>query len=134
MFLVFAILALVGAGCSSGMPPGMKLLRMEVYQEERLILRTTFDAPDHKEVADFWRRAGERPFASDREFDRVNFTENTPLRAVIQGHVRIRILHVKHVLTSATLENLKLVRETQEDSLWYLPEDEVERVKQAAGL
>jgi len=119
------------AGCSF---PGTRLLSMEVYQNDQLILRTTFDAPDSEGPADFWRRAGVEPFASDENVARVKHDEGNLLRATISGAMRIRILHGETVMTRASLNDLTLVRKTHESSRWYLSEEEVQRAKQAAGL
>ncbi len=130
-FLVSAFIAAVIAGCSF---PGMKLLRMEVYQGDELVLRTLFDAPDSEGPAYLWQRAGEEPFASEEEVAQVESDADDPLRATITGTVRVRILHVDNVQTSAALTGLTLVRDSSESSKWYLPESEVQRAKQAAGL
>jgi hypothetical protein len=129
--LIIAMAAILSTGC---VPAGMRLLRMEVYQSDVLVLRTTFDAPDREKPADFWRRTGEEPFASDEEVARVKANEDNPLRARLTGPVRIRILHVDRLMTSASLTDLELVRSTPESLRWYLPEKEVQRAKQAAGF
>ena len=107
---------------------------MEVYQDDRIVLCTTFDAPDSKGPAHFWQRAGEAPFASDKDVDKVKPNADNPLRATIAGAVRIQILHVERIMTGASLTNLTLIRNTPEDNLWYLPGDEVKRARRAAGL
>ncbi len=107
---------------------------MEVYRDDQLILRTTFDAPDSEGPADFWRRAGEEPFAFDENVTRVKHDDGDPLRATLSGAMRIRILHVEDVMTRASLNDLTLMRKTPESSMWYLAEEEVQRAKQAAGL
>ena len=63
------------AGCS---PPGMRLLHMEVYQNDQLVLRTFFDAPDSEGPADFWRQAGAEPFASEAQVARVQVVKASP--------------------------------------------------------
>ena len=59
-----ALALILIANCA---PAGMRLLRMEIYQSDQLVLRTNFDAPDREGPADFWQRAGFEPFASDEE-------------------------------------------------------------------
>ena len=48
--------------------------------------------------------------------------------------MRIRIVHVDRLMTSALLTNLVLVRNTPESLEWYLAPQEVQRAKRAAGL
>jgi hypothetical protein len=131
MILTTALSAILMAGCTQ---VGMRLLRMEVYQDDQLVLRTTFDAPDREGPTDFWRRAGAEPFASDEEVARVKIDEDNPLRASLAGPVRIRIVHVDRLMTSASLTNLVLLRNTRESLRWYLAPEEVQRAKRAAGL
>src|SRR5512139_1047448 len=73
---ITALIAILLAGCH---PPGMRLLRLEVYQNDQLVLRTTFDAPDHEGPADFWRRTGTEPFAADEQVARVKADGDNPL-------------------------------------------------------
>ena len=107
---------------------------MEVYQDDQLVLRTAFDAPDREGPADFWRRAGAEPFASDEEVARVEVDEANPLRASLVGPVRINIVHVDRLMTSASLTNLVLLRNTRESLRWYLAPEEIQRAKRATGL
>jgi hypothetical protein len=113
---------------------GMRLLRMEIYHNDQLVLRTIFDAPDREGAPDFWRRAGAEPFASEEEVARVKSDEDNPLRASLAGPVRIRILHVDRLMSVASLTNLVLLRNTRDSLKWYLAPEEVQRTKRAAGL
>jgi hypothetical protein len=106
---------------------------MEVYQNDQLVLRTTFDAPDREGPADLWLRAGAEPFASDEQVARVEADEVNRLRARLTGSVRINIMHVDHLMTSASLTNLVLLRSTPASLKWYLAPEEVQRAKRAAG-
>ena len=107
---------------------------MEIFQSDQLVLRTTFDAADREGPADFWRRAGTEPFASEAEVARVNADEGNPLRATLTGPVRITIRHVDRPMTSASLTNLVLLRSASESLKWYLAPEEIQRAKRAAGL
>lgn len=129
--LTTVLAAILMVGCFH---VGMRLLRMEVYQDDQLVLRTTFDAPDREGPADFWRRAGAEPFASDEQVSRVKADEDNPLRASLPGLVRIRIVHVDRLMTAASLTNLVLLRNTRESPGWCLAPAEVQRAKRAAGL
>jgi hypothetical protein len=127
-------IALVGSLIGGCAPVGMRLLHMEVYQNDQLVLRTIFDAPDREGLADIWRRAGAEPFASEDQVARVKADEDNPLRAMLAGPVRIKILHVDRLMTSATLTNLVLLRSAPGSLKWYLTPEEVQRAKHAAGL
>jgi hypothetical protein len=107
---------------------------MEVYQGEQLVLRTMFSAPDREGAADFWRRAGQEPFAVEDEGGRVRADEENPLRATIPGAVRIRILHGDRLMTIASLTHLVLQRKAAEGQKWHLAPEEVARARRAAGL
>lgn len=122
---------IVMAGCNQ---PGRRLLTMEVYEDDQLVLRTKFDVPDSEGPSGFWRRAGEAPFASDEQVARVEADDDNPLRARLTGAVRVRILHVDRVLTSASVTDCELARNSPDSLGWYLPEKEVQRATQAAGF
>ena len=107
---------------------------MEVYQGDQLVLRTLFAAPDREGPADFWRRAGAEPFASEAQAARVKADEENPLRATLTGPVRIKIIHVDRLMTSASVTNLVLLRSGPESLKWYLAPEEAQRAKRAAGL
>lgn len=119
------------AGCDF---PGQRLLHLEVYQTDQLMLRTTFAAPDRERPADFWRRAGAEPFASDEQVARVKPDDGNPLRATLTGLVRIKILHLDRLMTSVSLTNVVLLRSTPASFRWYLAPEEVQRAKRVAGL
>ena len=129
--MILAI-GLAGSWIAGCVPPGARLLHMEVYRTNQLVLRTMFDAPDREGPMDFWRRAGKEPFASESHLVLVKADEENPLRATLTGQVQIKITHVDKVMTSATLTNLVLVRSTPESLKWHLAPAEVERVKQVA--
>ena len=113
--------------------PGLRFLRMEVYQDEQLVLRTTFDAPDYEGPGELWRRAGSEPFGSEEAAPIAAQTDD-PLRARLVGSVQIKIIHNDRVMTSASLANLELVRNASENPKWYLPAAEVARARRAAGF
>ncbi len=129
--LAAALAVLLIAGC---FPVGMRFLHLEVWQNDELVLRTFFDAPDREGPADFWRRAGAEPFASEEQVARVKADADNPLRARLSGSVRIKITHVDRLMTTASLTNLVLLRNAPESQRWYLAPEEVQRAKRTAGL
>ncbi len=124
MGLLLVLIAATLAGCSF---PGRKVLTMEVHQDDQLVLRTVFDAPDSESPAKLWRRAGQEPSHSEEEVLRVKPDPGDPLHATLKGAIRIKILHTTSPQTTASLTDLKLVRRTANTSRWFLPESEVER-------
>ncbi len=128
----------VFAACTRGggtlSPPGMQLLRMAVRQDDRTVLSTTFDAPDSEGPAKLWAHAGTEPFSTDETLASIPAMANDPLRARLTGAIEITITHVDRVRTRASLTSLELVRSTSSGMSWYLPPEEVERVRKAAGL
>ena len=86
-----ALAPILPAACVN---PGMRLLLMEVYQNEGLVPRTTFDAPDRESPAGLWGRAGAEPFASGNFTPRVKPDTDNPLPATLLGPVPIKMVHV----------------------------------------
>lgn len=113
---------------------GMRLLHMEVYQKDQLVLRTFFSVRFRASPADIWQRAGAEPFESEAQVARVKADEDNPLRATLTGPVRINITHREQLVTSTSLTNLVLLRSGPESLKWYLAPKEVERTTRAAGL
>jgi hypothetical protein len=127
-----AVLAAIGiAGCAF---PGQRVLHLEIYQGEQLVLRTMFSAPDREGPRDFWRRAAAEPFAAEDPVARVQADEGHPLRATLTGPVRLEIRHVDRPLTGVSLTNLVLRRSTSASPKWHLAPEETERARRAAGL
>ncbi len=129
--LIVASSATFITGC---LPGEMKLLPMEIYQNEQLVLRTPLDAPDREGPADFWRRAGKEPFASESEVARVVTDEDNLLCTTVTGRVQIKTVHADRLMTSAALTNVVLVRSAHDSLKWYLPPEEVQRASLAAGM
>lgn len=136
--LTAALLAsLLACGCSLLMP-GQKLLSLEVYQGDEMVLQTTFDVPDSYSESQIWDASGEEPWSMNGELLPLRPTAINPLEARLEGRVELRIIHGTSLQTSATLEGLTLTRCVTRDSDpapgWRLPPAEIARAKQAAGL
>lgn len=128
---VMTTLMIMLAGCSF---PGMKLLRLEVFQDGKLVLHNTFDAPDTTGPAGLWERTGQEPLSTDEKLAPLTPLGDDPLRARLAGTIKIQILHVKKVESSASLDGLELMRKAPDSLKWHLPEPEINRAKKAAGL
>jgi hypothetical protein len=111
--------------------PGRKVLTMEVHQNDQLVLRTVFHAPDSESPAKLWRYASQEPSHSEAEVLRVKPDPGDPLHATLKGTIRIRILHTTTLQTTALLTDLELVRRAADTPKWFLPESEVERATRA---
>ena len=123
------LLLLILAGC---LPPGQKLLGLEVRRGGELVLSTVFDAPDTSSEAELWDSAGEVPFST--EVARLRPSAGDPLVAELSGPVEVRILWSETVESGVTLEDLRLQRSAEGADDWRLLPEEVRRAKAAAGL
>jgi len=119
---------------TSCLPPGQKLLKLEVSQGGEIILATLFDADDSSTASEIWDASGERPFATEVAATSLGQSEASPLKAELTGSVEIKITHTTNLQTSATLTGLTLVRSAPASDDWRLPAAEITRAKKAAGL
>ncbi|MDA9859061.1 hypothetical protein N9D23_13150 [Rubripirellula sp.] len=124
LFLFYCALL---SGCSV---PGQRLLNMEIYHDDQLVLRTTFDAPDSEPPAELWKYASEEPFSMDDTLPEISAESPTALEATIEGSVQIKIVHGDQIMTSASFETVRLVR-GDPDSGWSLSADVAKAAKQS---
>lgn len=103
---------------------------MEIYQDDQLVLRTTFDAPDSEPPAELWEYASEEPFTVDDTLPDISTESPTALETTIEGSVQIKIFHGDNVMTSASFETVRLVRENP-GSGWSLPADIAKAAKRS---
>ena len=129
MLVYFLGLCLVGCG---GLPPGMKLLRLEIEHAGETVVETLLDARDTSSVDEIWEAAGEPPF-SGRLLDPVSIQPGVdPLKMELKGPVRIRIWHAEQLEASVELAGLCLQRTVRDEDNWFLSEDAVLRAQEAA--
>ena len=119
---------------SSCLPPGQKLLILEIHQAETLVLKTHLDAGDTSTTSEIWDACGESPFSTQVATPALQPTDVNPLRADLIGPVEIKILHVDNLEASASLKNLILMRSSPTADDWRLPAGEIQRAKRASGL
>ncbi len=117
-----------------GLPPGQKLLTLEIHQAEAIVLETHFDAADTSTTSELWDASGERPVSTQLASPALQPTDADPLRAQLSGPVEIRLVHVDHLEARASLKNLTLVRSSPTADDWRLPATEIQRAKKASGL
>lgn len=114
--------------------PGLKLLTMDVQHEGEVVLTTTFDVPDTSSASAMWDAAGREPFATEVVGANLRPSEADPLQVHLAGAVELEIRHVDAVQTRAALTGLTLIRSAITAADWHLPEAEVRRAREAAGL
>lgn len=103
---------------------------MEIYQDDQLVLRTTFDAPDSEPPAELWEYASEKPFAVDESLPEISTESPTALEATIEGSVQIKIVHGDQTMTTASFETVRLVRGNS-DSGWHLSAEVAKAAKES---
>ncbi|HIF40525.1 MAG TPA: hypothetical protein EYQ74_05445 [Planctomycetes bacterium] len=131
-WLILCTCTVFFVGC--GLPPGQKLLTLEIHQAEVIVLETHFDADDTSTTSELWDASGERPFSTQVAAPALQPTDADSLRAHLSGPVEIRIVHVDYLEASASLNNLILVRSSPTADDWHLPAAEIQRAKKASGL
>lgn len=123
------ILFLLAASC---LPPGRKLLSLELERGGELILVTLFDVADTSEAAEMWERAGDAPFSNQTA--RLEPSAEDPLTASVPGEVEVRLVWAGKPESRVTLDGVRLVRDAGGEGAWRLPPAEIQRIKAAAGL
>ena len=133
--------ALLGSllACGCGMlHPGMRLLSLEVYQGDQMLLETSFDVPDSYSKSQIWDASGEQPWYMNPDLPPLQPTKKDPLTVRLEGQIKLQIIHGDWLETEAHLEGLTLIRTPTRDSNpqpgWRLPPAEIARAKQAAGF
>ncbi len=124
--LVFLCSVLL-TGCSF---PGRRLLNMEVYQDNQLVLKTTFDVPDSEPPSEFWEYASEEPFSVDSTLPELPTGSTAALECTLTGLIEIKILHGDQLMTSAKFESVRLVRKSP-DGGWHLPAEAAQTARQS---
>lgn len=117
------------SGC--GLPAGQKVLRLEVEQNDQLLLATTFDAPDSLDVEELWIEATEVPFSVELAAPQIGVDANQPLSAEVSGWVEIRILHVDRLESAVRLKGVQLQRPAAESNSWSLTSEAAARAVDA---
>ncbi len=125
------LLAMSGLLASCGLPPGMKLLHMQVYHGGACVLETDFDVPDSSTVSEIWEAAGRKPFSTQTAAKSLGSNKANPLEAKLTGPVEIRISHPTSAEISAKLTNLTLRRSSADSDDWHLPAQEVKRAQKS---
>ena len=125
--LLAALIALL-TGCF----PGQRLMTFEVEHGGEVVLRTSFDVKDSASDARTWEASGEVPFST--KIDALEPSSEDPLRAELEGPVRVRMHHRVTGELAATVDGLVLVRSAADANDWRMPPEEVERTKTAARL
>ena len=124
-------LALCLLALSCGLPPGQKMLRLEITQNEIPILITGFDVLDTSTTFEIIEAAGHPPLFTNLVSNLIGITQlvENPLETKIEGKVNLTIHHVDNVELGITLEGIKLIRSAPDLNDWHLPASEIKRIK-----
>jgi hypothetical protein len=128
-----ALLAMSGLLASCGLPPGMKLLYLQVYHGGECVLETYFDVPDTSTVSEIWDAAGQKPFSTRTAAESLGANKANPIEAKLTGPVEIRISHPASNEISAKLTNLTLRRSSKDSDDWHLSGKGVSRAKKESS-
>jgi hypothetical protein len=123
------LLSLLAASC---LPPGRKLLSLELARGGEQLLVTMFDVADTSTVSEMWDRAADAPVSSQTA--RLEPSVGDPLTASVPGEVEIRLVWAGEPESRVTLDGVRLVRVAGGEGAWRLPPAEILRIKAAAGL
>ncbi len=127
------LVAMSGLLASCSLPPGMKLLYLQVYHGEECVLETYFDVPDTSTLSEIWDAAGQKPFSTQSAAESLGANKANPIEAKLTGPVEVRISHPASDEIRAKLTNLTLRRSSRDSDDWHLPAREVSRAKKKSS-
>lgn len=127
------LVAMSGLLASCSLPPGMKLLYLQVYHGGECVLETYFDVPDTSTVSEIWDAAGQKPFSTQSAAESLGENKANPLEAKLTGPVEIRISHPASDEINAKLTNLTLRRSSKDSDDWHLSGNGVSRAKKESS-
>jgi len=111
-----------------------RLLQVRVECDGQLVLHTYYDDAGRADAATVWRYLGRQPIMVEEETSSVEPDAEAPLRATLDGDILVKLSHADRVLAEAELSRLTLIRPDAQSTMWFLPEQEVERTAPIAGL
>lgn len=119
-------------GLSGCVPPGMRLFQAEYRVDGKLLLVASYDESDSVPVPELWESLAAPPVRVGTTDTGIPADPADPRRAILKGGVEVTLVHAGRRLSSATLGELNLVRDTAGNSLWYLAPGEQAKLKSAA--
>ena len=102
-------------------------MRLEIEQNGKILLATSFDAADSHEVDALWQEATEVPLEVEFLAPDVQPSADDPLSAQIIGWVDVRMVHVDSVESEVRLKGLRLQRPNAASESWSLTADAAHR-------
>ena len=132
--LALSLLCVALAAC---LPPGSKLLNMEVVSQGEVLFETSFDVADSSDEADIWAAAGRCPFSLLRQADslpRPEGPEAGQTLAELEGAVVISITWSDEVEAQAELDGATVQLCSGACPGWHLTQETVRRALEANGL
>ena len=123
-------LALCLLALSCGSPPGQKMLRLEITQNETPILITAFDVPDKSSTSEIIEAAGRPPLFTNLVSNLIAITQlvENPLETKVEGKINLTIQHLENIEINVILEGIKLIRSAPDLNDWHLPSAEIKRI------
>ena len=133
--LALSLLCVALAAC---LPPGSKLLNMEVVSQGEVLFETSFDVADSSDEADIWAAAGQCPFSLLRQADSLSKPERPEAGHALvelEGAVVISITWgADTVEAQAELDGATVQRCSGPCPGWHLTQETVRRAMEANGL
>lgn len=119
-FLIASFLPVAMLASSCVPTPGMRLFRAEYRINSRLLLAASYDESDAVPVTDLWKSLAEAPMFTDDQGTPIASTPGDPLKATLTGTIEVRLVHAGNLLSTATVNELRLVRDNPAESAWHL--------------
>ena len=135
LIILIAVTVACLTGClrdSNRFIPWVMLLDMEVYLDDKLVFRNSFQVAEYTRAPFFWNCSGDVPDYCDKKLNKIKPDKVNPLQATLSGKVVIKIFRARSLMTEAKLDGLTLKRENADSIKWHLTQNEVERAKKAA--
>ena len=131
-----AVFALCVAAVSC-LPPGRKLLNMQVANQGELVFETSFDVSDTSDESELWDAAGQCPFSVVTEADSLPKPagpEGGRTLVELEGSVAISITWTGGIQAEASLEGATVEMCSARCPGWHLSPETVSRAKEASRL
>ena len=102
---------------------GQRLLEARIEKNETILLQTHYSVIDRLGPIEAWRKLKSQSFEATEDFDAPKKSETM----LLKGKIRIRLLHTNHPFTEVNVNELRLIRVSQDPQHWQIAPDEVER-------
>lgn len=110
---------------------GQRYLQVRIERERKPVLKTAYSVSDRLDGAAIWKSLQGKAF---EPVGPLKLQSDSAKETVLTGQLRIVILHTDQTIATAQVDRVRLVRSAGAPGKWELPQEEVERTAQAAGL